>query len=61
MTIKIAQHVRKGNEYSHYPGQVLIDHPDEKELIAAGKAVPVIERQMENAVLAKAETRKAKR
>lgn len=59
MKIKIAQHVQKANEYAHYPGQILVDHPAEKELLAAGKAVPVVE-QPETATLPKAETRKAK-
>lgn len=59
MKIKIAQNVRKGNEYAHYPGQILIDHPDEKSLLQSGKAVPVPE-EPETAKLTKAETRKGR-
>jgi len=59
MKIRIAQHVRKGNDYAHYPGQILIDHPDEKSLLESGKALPVRE-EAENAKLPKAETRKSK-
>ena len=59
MKIKIVQHVQKGNDYAYYPGQILVDHPHEQELLAAGKAVPIVE-QPEKATLPKAETRKAK-
>lgn len=59
MKIKITHHVQKGNEYAHYPGQILVDHPDEKKLIDSGKAIPVIE-QPEAAALPNAETRRAK-
>jgi len=59
MKIKIARHVQKGNDYAHYPGQVLDDHPDEKHLLESGHAIPVPE-QPQTAALPKAETRKAK-
>lgn len=59
MKIKITRHVQKGNDYAHYPGQVLIDHPDEKSLIDQGHALAIPE-ERESAKLAKAETRKAK-
>ncbi len=30
-------------EYAHYPGQVLVDHPHEREWIAKGQARPLDE------------------
>lgn len=56
MKIQIQQHVRKGNQYAHYPGQILIDHPDEKALIDSGKAVAVKD-EPENAKLTKPQQR----
>jgi len=59
MKIQITRHVQKANDYAHYPGQVLIDHPEEAKLLDEGSAVPVVE-ERENAKLSKPETRKAK-
>lgn len=59
MKIKISRNVRT-EDYAHYPGQVLIDHPDEKKLLDEAYAVPVRE-EPENAKLPKAETRKSAR
>lgn len=42
MTVKIERHIRTV-DYAHYPGQVLIDHPDEVGMVEQGFAVPVIE------------------
>lgn len=61
MTIRILKHVHKPKpaDYSHYPGQILVDHPDEKELIDSGAAVAIVE-QPETATLPKPEARKGK-
>lgn len=59
MKIKIERHIQKGNNYAHYPGQVLIDHPDEKDLLRTGHAIPVRD-EPETAMLSKPEIRKSK-
>ncbi len=60
MKIRITKHISKPKpaDYAHYPGQVLVDHPDEKELLDSGHAVPVIE-EPEMAITPKPEARKA--
>jgi hypothetical protein len=40
MKIRIEQHVSTP-DYGHYPGQVLVDVPYERELLESGAAAPV--------------------
>lgn len=42
MKVRIAQHITT-DQYAHYPGQIMIDHPDERAWLAEGIAVPVPE------------------
>jgi hypothetical protein len=60
MKIRIERHTQKGNDYAHYPGQVLVDVPYERELLESGAAVPVPE-EPEQAVAPKPENAARKR
>lgn len=43
MTITIQRQIRT-LDYAHYPGQVLIDHPDEVGMVEQGFALPVVQK-----------------
>ena len=42
MRIEIQRHINNGL-YAYFPGQILVDHPDEHALLASGTARPVDE------------------